>query len=187
MTSRMMQWAHWIVGAALAAAATAALAQYPGPGVPMVPMAPGTPAPPAQGLPGATAQVPGAAAGDAQVLVAPDGSSTVSGVAVPVEVMNRLNSLVSGRTFGTSNPVGGRVDARINDLTPETFANPGDKLANPTPGIPSTDQSTWYPNVQVPGMTSLSSGSAVGGSTNVLTVPAGAIAPGIPEPGAPRR
>jgi hypothetical protein len=187
MTFRTMQWAHWIAGAALSAAATAAFAQYPGPGVPMVPMAPGTPAPAPQGIPNATGVGPGVASGEAQVLVAPDGSSTVKGVAVPVEVMNRLNSLVSGRTFGASSPLGGRTDARINDLTPETFANPGDKLANPTPGIPSTDQSTWYPNVQVPGMTSLSSGSAVGGSTNVLTVPAGAIAPGIPEPGAPRR
>jgi hypothetical protein len=172
---------------ALSTAATAALAQYPGPGVPMVPMAPGTPAPAAQSVPGATGQGPGVPSGDGQVLVAPDGSSTVSGVAVPVEVMNRLNSLVSGRTFSASNPLGGRADARINDLTPESFANPGDKLGTPTPGIPSTDQSTWYPNVQVPGMTSLSNGSAVGGTSNILTVPGGAPVPGIPDPAAPRR
>ncbi|MCU0803717.1 MAG: hypothetical protein MUF79_01305 [Burkholderiales bacterium] len=184
MISRL---ARLVVSVALSSAAGAALAQYPGPGVPMVPMAPGTPAPAPQGLPGALSEGLGKPSGESQVLIAPDGSSTVRGVAVPVEVMNRLNSLVSGRTFGASSPLGGRVDARINDLTPEAFANPGDKLANPTPGIPSTDQSTWYPNVQVPGMTSLNSGAAVGGSTNVLTVPAGTPVPGIPEPSALRR
>ena len=121
------------------------------------------------------------------MLVAPDGSTTVKGVEIPVEVMNRLNSLVSGRTFSASNPLGSRVDLRVNDLTPETLANPGGQLVSPNPGIPSTDQSTWYPNVQMPGMTSLSNGSAVGGASNIVTLPAGASVPGFPEPGAPRR
>jgi len=172
---------------ALAAAMAPAHAQYPGPGVPMVPMAPGTPAPAPLSLPGASSQGPGTPSGAGEVLVAPDGSTTVKGVEIPVEVMNRLNSLVSGRTFSASNPLGGRVDLRVNDLTPETLANPGGKLVSPNPGIPSTDQSTWYPNVQMPGMTSLSNGSAVGGASNIVTLPSGAAVPGIPEPGAPRR
>ena len=158
----------WIL-AALSAFHAAAHAQYPGPGVPMVPMAPGTPS------------------GTGQVLVAPDGSTTVTGIAVPVEFMNRLNSVISGRTFSAANPLGGGVDLRANDLTPESFANSDNKLASPTPGIQSTDQSTWYPNVQVPGMTSLTNGSAVGGTSNIVTLPAGASAPGNLDPTAPRR
>jgi hypothetical protein len=176
----------WVL-AALSAVTAAAHAQYPGPGVPMVPMAPGTPATASSGLPGTVPEGLGTPAGTGQVLVAPDGSSTVTGIAVPVELMNRLNSLISGRTFGTADPLGGRVDLRANDLTPESFANTDNKLASPTPGIPSTDQSTWYPNVQVPGMTSLTNGSAVGGSSNIVTLPAGASVPGFTDPAAPRR
>ena len=160
-----------------------ALAQSPGPGVPMVPMAPGTPAPAALGIPGASAQGLGVPTGQETVTVAPDGSTTVSGVEIPQHLLNRINGLISGKGVTSANPLAGNADLRANHLTPETFANPTKKLESPTPKLPSVDQSTWYPAVQVPGMTSLTTGYGVEGASNVITMPAGVAAPGIPQAG----
>lgn len=158
-----------------------------GPGVPMTPSPPGVPMAPVA-VPGASSGNLGTPVQGPRTMIAPDGTTTVSGVEIPQEALNRLNRVMSGRPFGSTSPLGQSADTRANDLAPVSASGAqGDKLSSPAPAMPSIDQSTWYPTVQIPGLTSLTPGSGVDGTSNLLTMPAGVAPPGIPQPGVPAR